>query len=166
MEISRKTDYAIRMLAELVRSDEAIVSVRYAAEKNEVPYSFARSIQHDLVQAGIVTSVRGSRGGMMLAVDPRETTLKTIVEAIQGPICVAECDTEGPMNGACPFKESCSFSAIWCEAQRILSDFFESITLYQVVIEERCPRLRDGRTFVALTKDEYAALDQGAPTEE
>ena len=33
MEISRKTDYAIRMLAELVRSNDAVVSVRYAAER-------------------------------------------------------------------------------------------------------------------------------------
>ena len=166
MEISRKTDYAIRMLAELVRSNDAVVSVRYAAEKNDVPYSFARSIQHDLVQAGIVSSVRGSRGGMRLAVNPRETTLRSIVEAIQGPICVAECDTGGQTDGECPFKRSCAFNTVWCEAERLLRDYFEAVTLYQVVIEGRCPILRGGHSFVALTPEERAELAEGAPTEE
>ena len=68
MDISRKTDYSLRMLSELVKSDGGIVSVRTAAEKNGIPHSFARSIQHDLVRAGIVESMRGSHGGMRLAV--------------------------------------------------------------------------------------------------
>ncbi|MDO5118628.1 MAG: Rrf2 family transcriptional regulator [Coriobacteriales bacterium] len=166
MEISRKTDYAIRMLAELVRSNDAVISVRYAAEKNGVPYSFARSIQHDLVQAGIVASVRGSRGGMKLAVDPRRTTVCQIIEAIQGPICVAECDTGGPEEGPCPFRQNCSFSAVWCEAERMLRDYFDAVTLYQIVIEGRCPYPRNGHDYVVLTPGEHAALAEGTPTEE
>lgn len=165
MEISKKTDYAIRMLAELVRSNDAVISVRYAAEKNDVPYSFARSIQHDLVQAGIISSVRGSRGGMKLAVDPSQTTLLQIVEAIQGPICVAECNTSASEDGSCPFRASCAFNAVWCEAECILRDYFDAVTLQQVVIEERCPYLKHGHEFVVLTKDEKAALDEGAPAE-
>ena len=83
MEISRKPAYALRMLAELVRSPDCVVSVRTAAEENGVPYSFARSIQHDLALAGIVESLRGARGGMKLAVDPKKTTLLQLVEAMR-----------------------------------------------------------------------------------
>ena len=54
MDISRKTDYALRMIADLVRHPGSVVSVRSAAEENGVPYSFARSIQHELVRAGII----------------------------------------------------------------------------------------------------------------
>ena len=54
MDISRKTDYALRMLAMLAEDPECLLSVRTAAEEVNVPYSFARSIQHGLVQAGIV----------------------------------------------------------------------------------------------------------------
>ena len=62
MDISRKTDYALRMLTDLVRTPAGVVSVRSAADGNGVPYSFARSIQHDLSRAGIIESLRGSRG--------------------------------------------------------------------------------------------------------
>ena len=72
MEISRKTDYALRMLAALVSDPDGIISVRTAAKENSIPYSFARSIQHDLALAGIVENSRGAAGGMRLAVDPRD----------------------------------------------------------------------------------------------
>ena len=75
MEIARKTDYALRMLATLATDPAGVVSVREAARANGVPYSFARSIQHDLALAGIVENSRGANGGMRLAVDPREVTL-------------------------------------------------------------------------------------------
>lgn len=156
LEISKKTDYAIRMLAELVRNDGEIVSVREASEKNDVPYSFARSIQHDLVRAGIVSSVRGSRGGMRLAVDPKKTTVCEIIEAIQGPICVAECDTEGVEDGSPNSRRA--FNVIWDEADQLLHDYFDAVTLYQVVMEGRRPVLRNGHDFVAMTSEECVAL--------
>ena len=165
MEISRKTDYAIRMLAELVRSNGSVISVRYAAEKNDVPYSFARSIQHDLVQAGIVSSVRGSRGGMRLAVDPKKTTMLQIVEAIQGPVCVGECNASMSEEDSCPLKNDCSFTAIWCEAERLLRGFFDAVTLYQAVIEHRCPYPVNGYSFVVLTPKEKGRAVEGAPAE-
>ena len=66
MDISRKTDYALRILSILATSESDLLSVRVAAEQVDVPYSFARSIQHGLAQAGIVESLRGVHGGMSL----------------------------------------------------------------------------------------------------
>ena len=148
MDISRKTDYSLRMLSELVKSDGGIVSVRTAAEKNGIPYSFARSIQHDLVRAGIVESMRGSHGGMRLAVDPKKVTIKTIIEAVQGPVYVATCSECGEDGGACPFRPECHFNPIWCEAERILEVYFNSATLYDVVMDFKHPVLERGNEFV------------------
>ena len=148
MDISRKTDYSLRMLSELVKSDGGIVSVRTAAEKNGIPYSFARSIQHDLVRAGIVESMRGSHGGMRLAVDPKKVTIKTIIEAVQGPVYVATCSECGEDGGPCPFRPECHFNPIWCEAERILEVYFNSVTLYDVVVNYEHPVLANGNEFV------------------
>jgi Rrf2 family protein len=147
MEISRKTDYAIRMLAELVLADGDVVSVRHAADSHGVPYSFARSIQHDLVRAGIIESTRGSRGGMRLSVDPKQTTIREIVEAMQGPIGLAACSTCGENDGPCPFRPECHFNPIWCEAENILGAYFASVTLHDVVVNYRHPILADGNEF-------------------
>lgn len=140
MEISRKTDYALRMLAELVREPDAVISVRAAAERNDVPYSFARSVQHDLVKVGIVESLRGSRGGMRLAKDPRAMTLLEVVESVQGPVSIASCES-GAAGSPCPRKSACNFNAVWCGANRILRAYLASVTLYDVVIDGKRPSL-------------------------
>ena len=85
MDISRKTDYALRMLAMLAEGNKSLLSVRTAAEAVDVPYSFARSIQHGLVQAGIVESLRGVRGGMRLRLKPSEDHHSTDRRGCAGP---------------------------------------------------------------------------------
>ncbi|MDD5799685.1 MAG: Rrf2 family transcriptional regulator [Coriobacteriales bacterium] len=132
MDISRKTDYALRMISELVQEPDAIVSVRSAAEDNGVPYSFARSIQHELVRAGIITSLRGSRGGMRLAVDPNEVSLLDVIEAVQGPISLAQCDNPA-CSTLCPNKPKCHLNPIWRGARELLSDYFSKISLADAV---------------------------------
>ena len=141
MEISRKTDYALRMIATLVQNPEGVVSVRKAAKDNGIPYSFARSIQHDLALAGIVESTRGAHGGMRLAVDPHATSLLKLVEAVQGPILISTCDHAGDDCGPCPRMAECHFNPVWCNAERMLRAYFDSATLYQVVIEGKMPQM-------------------------
>ena len=139
MEISKKTDYALRMLAALVADPDGVISVRTAAKQNGVPYSFARSIQHDLALAGIVENSRGASGGMRLAVDPRTTTLLDLVEAVQGSVVVSDCFRDVAPGGVCPRREQCHFSPVWCNAQLLLQQFFASVTLYEAVVERRSP---------------------------
>ena len=147
MDLSRKTDYALRMVAELVEHEGQIVSVRVAAERRGVPYSFARSIQRDLAHAGIIESTRGSGGGMRLLMDPKKTTVRSVVEALQGPIRISACDHSGEDGGPCPFMPDCHFNPVWCEAENILRDYFDAMTIYDVVVERKHPALSKGNTF-------------------
>lgn len=128
-----KTDYALRMIAELARNKDKVLSVRDAAEKNRVPYSFARSIQHDLAKVGIIESIRGAHGGMRLKADPEKTTLLDIVEAIQGKIRLEGCHTAGDGGKPCPYLGSCGFNPIWCGADEIISTYFSSVTISEIV---------------------------------
>lgn len=130
MNISRKTDYALRMLAMLARSEGGLLSVRTAVEAVDVPYSFARSIQHGLVQAGIVESLRGVHGGMRLKLDPDQVTIRSIVEAIQGPLVMNDCTAEG---GECGRMGFCCYHPIWVGTQALVHSYLDSITLADVV---------------------------------
>ena len=133
MEISRKTDYALLMIAELVRQPECILSVRAVAEAKGIPYSFARAIQHDLTRAGVVESVRGAHGGMKLSVDPTLTSLLDIIEIVQGKIAFS--DYENEPDGS----DISTFTPIWANATRIMRAYFASVTLEDAVINGRIP---------------------------
>ncbi len=133
MDISRKTDYALRMLTALVREPGGVISVRTAADANGVPYSFARSIQRDLAEAGIVESLRGARGGMRLVSAPSRVTLLSIVEAMQGPLVLSACESCGPECSACLRMASCHLNPIWAGAQELLESYLGSVTLEDIV---------------------------------
>lgn len=136
MDISRKIDYALRILSILVEQEGGLLSVRTAAEQVDVPYSFARSIQHGLVQAGIIESLRGVHGGMRLKVDPVDITIRQIVEAVQGPLIVNDCTAPG---GTCARMTDCCYHAIWSGAQALLRNYLDSVTLDDVVNHRRNP---------------------------
>lgn len=126
MDISRKTDYALRMLAMLAEDPERLLSVRTAAEEVNVPYSFARSIQHGLVQAGIVESLRGVHGGMRLKVSPDDVTIRQVVEAVQGPMVMNDCTAP---DGDCARMGTCCYHPLWAGAQALMRDYLDSVSL-------------------------------------
>ncbi|MCL2632465.1 MAG: Rrf2 family transcriptional regulator [Coriobacteriia bacterium] len=134
MDITRRTDYAIRLIAALVLNDGKPMSVREASEQYDVPYAFARSIQHALVQAGLVRSIRGAHGGMLLNADPNELTLFQLIEAVQGPINVAVCTTD---KGWCSRDEHCQFHKVWEGANSLLIDYLESVSIKELLEGER-----------------------------
>lgn len=138
MDISRKTDYALRMLSMLVKNGEGdeLLSVRTAAEKVGVPYSFARSIQYGLARAGIIESLRGVHGGMKLKIDPSLITIRQIVEAVQGPLAMNDCVTH---EGECPRKDGCCYHPIWRGTQALVINYLDSVTLDDVVNGSRTP---------------------------
>jgi len=130
MEITRKTDYAIRLVAALLSKEGKPLSVREAAELQDVPYAFARSIQHDLVLSGFIRSTRGARGGMLLARDPDSLTLLELIEAVQGPISVAICASSPDW---CHRERGCMFHMVWEGANTILRDYLSSVTIKQLL---------------------------------
>ena len=131
MDISRKTDYALRMLAMLAEDPERLLSVRTAAEEVNVPYSFARSIQHGLVQAGIVESLRGVHGGMRLKVSPDDVTIRQVVEAVQGPMVMNDCTAP---DGDCARMGTCCYHPLWAGAQALMRDYLDSVSLGDAII--------------------------------
>lgn len=150
MEISKKMDYALRLLAEAAQVDAGgVVSVREAAERNSIPYSFARSIQHELVRCGLLATARGPKGGMTLAIDPRELTLLDVYRRINATNFI----TDNPPVAA-PVDDS--FELIWQGAEQIIRAYLSSVTLHEVIVEGKVPWPEDGYHFVAIPKESVA----------
>ena len=124
------------MLAMLAEDPERLLSVRTAAEEVNVPYSFARSIQHGLVQAGIVESLRGVHGGMRLKVSPDDVTIRQVVEAVQGPMVMNDCTAP---DGDCARMGTCCYHPLWAGAQALMRDYLDSVSLGDIVAHRQFP---------------------------
>ena len=92
MNINQESDYALRLV--LMLSIEGLdnkLDAKFLSEKANIPLRFLLKLTRKLVQAGIVKSYRGINGGYAITKEPKNITLKDVIEAIQGPIIVTRC---------------------------------------------------------------------------
>ncbi len=129
MELTRRCDYACRILRSAYRHGDDYVSIAEVSEEEEIPYAFARTIQHDLAIAGFVKTVRGAHGGLALSIDPADTTILDVLRALQGPVTIAPCAIDPE---SCSLSDGCTFNRVWLVADKALETLFGSITLKDV----------------------------------
>ena len=85
LAITSKSPYAVRALAELVRSGGAgPVPIGEIARRREIPVQFLEGLFATLRRAGILQSQRGVKGGYSFARPPEELTVLEVVEALEG----------------------------------------------------------------------------------
>lgn len=88
MEISAKTEYALRAMLQLADAsgDDAPVSVDALARAQGLPRKFLESILADLRRADLVLSTKGARGGYRLARPAADIPVGAVLRAVDGPL--------------------------------------------------------------------------------
>jgi Rrf2 family protein len=98
LSLSKKTDYALIALAYLAERSGRTASAREIAEVRSLPAALLMNIMKELQQQGMVRSLRGTKGGYQLAVDPHAVSLHELILALEGPVRLIECAAE---SGGC-----------------------------------------------------------------
>ncbi|MEW6064964.1 transcriptional regulator [Desulforamulus profundi] len=92
MRLNQATDYAFRAVLYLSQLPKGqLAEAKVIAEQEKIPIRFLLKILRSMATAGIVESFRGVSGGYALARDPKDITMKDVVEAVEGPLEVNRC---------------------------------------------------------------------------
>jgi len=75
----------------LLANEKQPVSAAYIADKLGVSKHHLSKVLRDLVVAGLVTSVKGPKGGFKLLPKQLEATFMQVLEALEGKVKPAEC---------------------------------------------------------------------------
>jgi Rrf2 family protein len=86
VQISAKTDYAVRALLSLAAREPALTKVDAVVSEQGLPRKFVEAILGELRRAGLVRSQRGADGGYGLARPAAEITLGAVIRAVDGPL--------------------------------------------------------------------------------
>jgi Rrf2 family protein len=126
MEISRRTDYGVRVILDLAQLPaNGRASTHDIAERQSIPGPFLAKIVTQLALAGLVSTQRGAGGGVTLAGSPSEISLLQVVEALEGPIRLNRCLIQ---PDACPRDSHCPVHQVWANAQAQLTSLLEITT--------------------------------------
>jgi Rrf2 family protein len=86
VQISAKTDYAVRALLSLASREPDLVKIDTVIAEQGMPRKFVEAILGELRRAGLVRSQRGADGGYALARPGADITLGSVLRAVDGPL--------------------------------------------------------------------------------
>jgi Rrf2 family protein len=86
VQISAKTDYAVRALLMLADRSPDLVKVDVLTVQQGLPRKFVEAILSELRRAGLVRSQRGADGGYALARPAAEITIGAVIRVVDGPL--------------------------------------------------------------------------------
>ena len=136
MQISAKTDYALRALCVLATAEGGVaVKAGDIAVAQSIPQAFLEGILVDLRRAGIVESRRGPDGGHRLTRPSYAITLADVVRVIDGPLALVHGHRPERLTYAAP---AARLQDVWVAVRAALRAVLETTTLEQVV-EGRLP---------------------------
>jgi Rrf2 family protein len=109
---------------------------RDVAEREGLPPDYVEQILLKLRRAGLVRSVRGARGGYLLARAPEAVSVKDVIEAAEHRTFEVNCDAY-PVNAIrCQPDGSCAIRPMWRALQRRIDEFLEGVSLADLSAEE------------------------------
>jgi Rrf2 family protein len=127
MRISTRGRYGVRLMLELAaRYGEGTVLLKDIARHQDISEKYLWQLINPLKSIGLINSIRGSKGGYVLAKPPAAITMKEIIGALEGSLCLVDC-VDHPE--ACERSESCASRDLWGEASQIFAKKLESVTL-------------------------------------
>ncbi len=137
MKISAKGRYGLRALVDLfLNSKEEHVALFSIAQRQGISVQYLEHVFSALRRAGIVRSIKGAKGGYVLAIEAEMLTISTILCALEGNLTIMDSisrEEQDPKN--CIEKAVCNL--IWQPLDERLMTILESVTLLDLAGESK-----------------------------
>ena len=131
MKLSTRSRYGTRLMLDLAEHyHDGPLHLTAVARHQGISVKYLEQIIIPLKKANYVKSVRGPKGGHILAKPPEEITIGEIVALLEDGTSLVEC-SDNPM--VCERSSVCATRYIWREAAQAMFDKLQSITLADLV---------------------------------
>jgi Rrf2 family protein len=131
MKLSTRSRYGTRLMLDMAQHyDQGPVQLGDIAKRQDISVKYLEQIIIPLKKAGYIESLRGPKGGHILAKPPQEVTVAEIVALLEDGASLAACTERAEVcgrSGTCPTR------LIWKEAAQAMFDKLASITLADLV---------------------------------
>lgn len=139
MKLSTRARYGIRASLELACNyGKGPLQIKIIAQKQEISVKYLEQLMAMLKSTGFVRSIRGAKGGYVLAKPPNQIKLSDIFNALEGPIVTVECLES---DEYCARAADCVARELWSQVQQAVIGVLESVTL-----EDLAKRAKNDKT--------------------
>ena len=136
MMISTRGRYALRVMIDLAEQQtSSFTPLKEIAARQEISEKYLESIVKNLVQNGFLEGLRGKGGGYRLVRSPEEYTVGSILRLMEGSLAPVACLEQRAQP--CNREDSCRTLPMWRKLYAMLNDFFDGVTLADLIDSER-----------------------------
>jgi Rrf2 family protein len=138
MQLTRAADYAVRVMIHLAAApQDERPSLPELARAVDAPGSFLSKVLQSLAHAGLISSRRGQAGGFQISPQGQLASMRDVIEAVDGAICLNVCLMSGR---ACARKSSCPAHPVWAQAQQAMLDVLSKAAIAELAQQSPpCP---------------------------
>jgi len=126
IKIGKLSDYALRIAVHLVATKDKLCTNDELSQTLHIPVATVRKLLKKLVDAKLVTSIRGFKGGYQLSSAPEKISLAQVIVAVEGPISITECAIN---NAECKSSRRCDLKENWSIINNYFVDTLAGINL-------------------------------------
>jgi Rrf2 family protein len=139
MKITAQDEYGLRILLQIARGhEEEGVSVPQISELENISQAYAAKMTRALRLAGFIQSIRGHKGGYILAMPPQEIKINLVLQAMGGALYDDKfCSQHSGNLSLCTNSVDCSLRSLWSILQLNMDKWLEQISLKDLMKNEK-----------------------------
>jgi Rrf2 family protein len=127
MKLSTRGRYGTRLMLELAKNyGYGPISMSQVSKNQNIPIKYLEQLVIPLKKAGLIRSVRGPRGGHMLAKAPERITIWELLEILESKFTFADCLKD---PNICENTATCPVRPVWGKALNLMMKHFKETSL-------------------------------------
>jgi len=140
MRITNKGEYGLRIAMRLARhyQSEGPMTTHQIAQTERLPEDYVQKLLWELLQAKLIESRRGAKGGFVLAKPPAQITARQIIWALEGNIFEIACIRFMEGEKRCMYLDlhDCGLRALWVNIYKKVNELLTEATLELLIQKE------------------------------
>jgi Rrf2 family transcriptional regulator, cysteine metabolism repressor len=135
MKVSTRGRYGIRALLDIaLHGQEGPVLIRDIAERQQISLLYLQHLLNPLIAGGLIRSIRGPGGGILLAKAPEDIKLSEIMNLLVGSVAPVECVND---PNVCARAATCATRDTWIEMKKSINSVLTSTTIQDLVVRQK-----------------------------
>jgi len=135
MQLSTKSRYATRAMLELALNyGKGPLQLKEIARRQDISDKYLEQVMFPLRTKGYIYTLKGNKGGYLLAKPPEEITLYDIVQTLEGSLAPVAC-ADNPE--VCSRSEQCAAKSVWSRLKELVAGELKKISLAELSEEQK-----------------------------
>lgn len=128
MRLNTRGRYGIQLMAQLAchTTQPQPLGLKLVSAATGLPWRYLEQIARPLRKAALVKGRAGRTGGYVLSRQPELITLRDVIEATSGPLCLMDC-VDHPSS--CEHSGTCTSRQVWLEVTEDIRQVLARYTL-------------------------------------